>query len=184
MKQKILSEEDKKVWDEFSKGLKKISKDSVEGSQSKSTLGVLSKYNIENKKSDQKINSSSDIKDKISYQLLNEKVIDKRKLRELKRGKIRPEATLDLHGFRRNEAYELVDNFLDYSVKKNFRIVLIITGKGNKSQNHEKKGILRKELPNWISNSNRSSNILALFPASINHGGSGAFYVCLRKKNL
>ncbi len=184
MKNKTLSEDDKRVWDEFSKDLQSISNADLKRSYVLKPDREELTRDFENKRSTITSKLEKRKSEKIDYHQIGEKMIDKKKLRELKRGKIKPEAVLDLHGLRRDEAKKNVINFLDESIRKSLRFILIITGKGNKASNHEQIGVLRKELPYWISNSNQADKILAVFPASINHGGSGAFYIYIRKKNL
>jgi len=58
------------------------------------------------------------------------------------------------------------------------RCILVITGKGLHGQ-----GIIREQLPKWLSISDLKDYILAINQAKPTHGGSGAFYILLRKKH-
>ena len=181
MKSKDLSEDDLKAWEEFSKEIKKIPKMDYKNTIPKNNFTKTLIYNPEVEKKESPIKPK---KQKTGYHNLSEQAIDKKKLRNLKRGKIRPEAILDLHGLRRKEAHIRVLNFIESSIKAKLRFVIIITGKGNRFSNLGEVGVLKKELPQWISQSAQSNNILAVFPAALNHGGSGAYYVYIRKKSL
>ena len=106
----------------------------------------------------------------------NRKVLSK-----LERGKLKPEACLDLHGFNKINAKEAVFKFIKKSIINEFRCVLIITGKKNSYTGA--KGILRESLPMWLKEKELSSYVLGNNYASIKDGGDGARYVLLRKKN-
>ena len=117
--------------------------------------------------------------------------IDKKKLILLKKGKIKPEKILDLHGFNSLEAKYKSIEFTKQNFFLGIRLVLIITGKGsNRYNNNEKiqiskEGILRKSLKSWLYESDIGSNILGIISAHKSHGGDGAFYIYLRRnKNL
>tara|TARA_B100000686_G_C16622073_1_gene879797 strand:- start:204 stop:830 length:627 start_codon:yes stop_codon:yes gene_type:complete len=114
--------------------------------------------------------------------------IDKRTYSRLRKGKISIEDTLDMHGMSQKKAFESIKQFINASIEKNFRCVLVITGKGeNKNsffeQNKKNIGILKESLPKWLSEKEISRNIITHSVASIKHGGSGARYILLRKKN-
>ncbi|NNE82945.1 MAG: hypothetical protein HKN28_03145, partial [Alphaproteobacteria bacterium] len=57
--------------------------------------------------------------------------------------------------------------------------VLVITGKGSV---REGGGILRRRLPDWLNQSICRPHVLAFATARPEHGGSGAFYVLLRRR--
>ncbi len=90
----------------------------------------------------------------------------------LRRGRAEPAATLDLHGFREAEAYRALERFLVRAQGEDNRLVLVITGKG---------GVLQKNLPRWLAENAFRNLVAGLSQAHIRHGGSGAFYVALRR---
>ena len=92
---------------------------------------------------------------------------------EIARGKKRIEARLDLHQLNRQQAFGSVMNFIDFCYLKQKRLLLIITGKGN--------GILKDELPLWLTNPRIADKILHHDLAVPQHGGAGARYVYLTK---
>lgn len=100
--------------------------------------------------------------------------------RDLKRGAVRIDGRIDLHGLTREEAHRAVRRYLSEAVDDERRIVLIITGKGGR--NDSGGGVLRGELPRWLHEGALSRIVLAWRPAAPRHGGDGAFYVLLRKK--
>lgn len=87
------------------------------------------------------------------------------------------EATLDLHGIGKVEAYGQVTNFIRRAQESGLRHVLIITGKGRTGE-----GILRASLPQWLNEPATRARIGGLAHASSNKGGSGVVHVVLKRK--
>ena len=94
---------------------------------------------------------------------------------------IRPEATLDLHGFNRIEAEKKLSDFINTCINKEKRCILIITGK-RKTINGSK-GLIRENLPLWLKEKELSNLVLFHCYASKKDGDDGARYIFLRKKN-
>ena len=97
--------------------------------------------------------------------------------------------SLDLHGFTLDEANKKVESFLIDCFNQEVSRVIIVTGKGLHSQNEKdpyiskKFGILKNSVPDFIKNNpNLMSKIKSITDAEISDGGSGAFYVFLKKK--
>jgi DNA-nicking Smr family endonuclease len=114
--------------------------------------------------------------------------IDKRTLKELKTGKRRPEAVLDLHGMTVNQAHETIRSFIHSShTLYGRRCVLIITGKGSDKSNlpfdMPVRGVLRREVPVWLQSAEFRDYVSGVSVAHPRDGGQGALYVYLRKKN-
>jgi DNA-nicking Smr family endonuclease len=86
------------------------------------------------------------------------------------------EATLDLHGLSREEAYEKLTKFLERGRKQGKRHLLIITGKG--------KGILKTSLPLWLDAPKFRAEISAIAPGLPEKGGDGALHVLLKKLKI
>jgi len=105
---------------------------------------------------------------------------------KLKRGKLRPEAKLDLHGMTLDQAHPALIGFVLRSQAQGKRLVLVITGKG-KGRAHDgpgpvRKGVLKHYVPNWLSNAPLKSVVLQTNEAHIRHGGTGAIYIYLRRQ--
>jgi DNA-nicking Smr family endonuclease len=90
----------------------------------------------------------------------------------LRRGRIEPDARLDLHGMTEAAAYRATLRFLARAQADRLRFVLVITGKG---------GVLRARLPLWLGQPELRPLIAGVAEAHIRHGGSGAFYAHLRQ---
>ena len=97
--------------------------------------------------------------------------------------------SLDLHGYTLDEANKKVESFINDCFDQKVSKVIIVTGKGLHSQNDkdpyisEKFGILKNSVPEFIKNNlNLMTKIKNITGAEISDGGSGAFYVFLKKK--
>jgi DNA-nicking Smr family endonuclease len=108
-----------------------------------------------------------------------------RRLREkLARGRAAPEAAIDLHGMRKHEAFIALREFLTRAQMQGVRLVLVVTGKGERAASGEATpGILRKSVPNWLRGADYRSIVLGFEEASRPHGGTGAVYVRLRRRD-
>ena len=122
--------------------------------------------------------------------ILEDNRIDKKKLSLLKRGKLKPEFILDLHGMNTATAKKRSIEFIRFNYLNGKRLLLIITGKGKSLktsffENKTQIGIIRKSLKAWLYESDMRTKILGVVSSHINHGGEGAFYIYLKKnKNL
>ena len=103
-----------------------------------------------------------------------------------KRGKIK---SLDLHGYTLDEANKTIENFIKKSYEDNISKLVIVTGKGLHSDNEKDPyvskdlGILKHSIPEFIRNNlELMSMIYEIKEAGIEDGGSGAFYIFLKKK--
>jgi len=100
--------------------------------------------------------------------------------RRMRRGSVEVAGRLDLHGLTRDEAHRAVMRFLSGLASDGGRLALVITGKGTMKGGE---GVLRSELPRWLSEGALARSVLAWRPAAPRHGGEGAFYVLLRRKD-
>jgi DNA-nicking Smr family endonuclease len=110
--------------------------------------------------------------------------IDRNTADTFRKGKYPIDATLDLHGMSREKAHMALMGFVRAHYERGSRCVLVITGKGVRKDVSETpgKGILREMLPVWLAEPGLRPMVLALDQAKQNHGGSGAYYVLLRRK--
>ena len=112
--------------------------------------------------------------------------MDAKAFGKLSRGKMRPEAVLDLHGMTLVEAHPALHNFILGSAQLDRRLVLVITGKGKPKLDYGpipvRHGVLRENVPIWLRQLPLSSVILDVTTAHQRQGGGGAIYVYLKKK--
>lgn len=105
--------------------------------------------------------------------------LDRRAAMRLRRGQMRPEARLDLHGHTQAEAHAALNDFVLGAKGSERRCVLVITGKGSARGSD---GVLRRMVPRWINQPNLRAHVLAFEPAQPRDGGDGAFYMLLRRR--
>ena len=111
--------------------------------------------------------------------------MDHRSFTKLKRGKLKPEARLDLHGMTISQAHPELIRFIMGSSAMGRRLVLVITGKGKDRDDGGpipiRHGVLRHQVPQWLALAPLGPLVLQVTPAHIRHGGEGAYYVYLRR---
>jgi len=100
--------------------------------------------------------------------------------RRLRSGKWDPEAYLDLHGCVRDEADRRLDRFLTTQQRQGSRLVLIIAGKGRRSA--EVQGVLNRRVAELLSDGDLARLVTHFEYAHGTHGGTGAYYVILRRQ--
>ncbi len=105
--------------------------------------------------------------------------VDRRTMDRLRKGRLRPEARIDLHGMTADAAHSALSGFLASAQAAGKRCVLVITGKGSLKQGG---GVIRRELPAWLNTAGNRSRVLGFAQAQPADGGGGAFYVLLKRK--
>lgn len=100
------------------------------------------------------------------------------------RGKLAPEARIDLHGMTLAEAHPELIRFVLNAQAKGLRLVLVITGKGKLVADPVPRpvGALRHQVPHWLRLPPLSGAVQQVSEAHLKHGGQGAFYVYLRRR--
>jgi len=112
-------------------------------------------------------------------------VMDKRRFARMKRGKLAPEARLDLHGMTLAEAHPALIAFVLRAHASGLRLLLVVTGKGHVAPQSGPisvlRGILRQQVPLWLAGPTLRGKVLQVSHAHRRHGGEGALYVYLRR---
>ncbi|MEM1362392.1 MAG: Smr/MutS family protein [Pseudomonadota bacterium] len=113
--------------------------------------------------------------------------MDRKAFLRLKRGKTPPEARIDLHGMTLAQAHPALIRFLNDARARGFRTVLVITGKGRASRDDGpvpgRRGVLKQQVPHWLSSAPLAAIVQQVTEAHLRHGGSGAYYVRLRRSS-
>jgi DNA-nicking Smr family endonuclease len=109
--------------------------------------------------------------------------LERRLRQKLARGRAAPDAAIDLHGMRRQEAFAALREFLARAQIAGARLVLVVTGKGRVASKSGAAGVLRISVPNWLRGAEYRSIVLGFEEASRPHGGAGALYVRLRRRD-
>ena len=106
--------------------------------------------------------------------------------KKLERGKV---TSIDLHGYTLDQANRTVENFINKSFENNISKLIIVTGKGLHSNNEKDPyvskdlGILKYSIPEFVRNNENLMQIISnISEASVKDGGTGAFYIFLKKK--
>lgn len=113
--------------------------------------------------------------------------LDRQTARKLESGRIAVDARLDLHGMKQKDAHAALRKFLKWARAKDYRHVLIITGKGAMAEERksfyaeEARGVLRQAVPQWLSQADLAPLVVSVSEAPRRLGGEGALYVRLRK---
>lgn len=102
--------------------------------------------------------------------------LDAKRWTALRRGRLKPERTLDLHGMRAADAHAAVRAFLPLAQEAGFRCVAIVTGKGSSAEG----GVLKRELPHWLNAPDLRPRILAA--AHPHAANTGAVHLLLRRR--
>ena len=130
--------------------------------------------------------SDKDKNDWEEFLAKNEKLPNKDNFEKKK--KIEKIKSLDLHGYTLNEANQIIENFINKSYEDNISKLVIVTGKGIHSDNDKDPyvskdlSILKYSIPEFIrNNSELMRKINEIKEANIEDGGSGAFYIFLKK---
>ncbi len=122
--------------------------------------------------------------------------------RRVARGRMRIDACLDLHGHTQVEAQQRLQAFIALARHQEARCVLVITGKGRESQrtrmhddrledscykglgdmHRAPRGVLRSRFLDWVEQAPLRDHIIRVSGAKPRDGGTGAFYVFLKKR--
>ena len=103
--------------------------------------------------------------------------------------KVNKTRSLDLHGKTLDEANRVIENFIRKSYQEKIHKLIIVTGKGLHSKNEmdpyvsKDLGILKYSIPDFLKNNSELMEMISnISDASIADGGTGAFYIFLKKK--
>tara|TARA_A100001011_G_scaffold121392_1_gene128155 strand:- start:1143 stop:1556 length:414 start_codon:yes stop_codon:yes gene_type:complete len=130
--------------------------------------------------------SDKDKKDWNSFVNSNEKLPNKDiKFKQKKTSTIK---SIDLHGYTLEQANRAIEEFINRAYSDNISTLVVVTGKGLHSDNEKDPyvskdlGILKHSVPEFIKNNKEiMKKIIDIKEADIKDGGSGAFYINLKK---
>ena len=96
--------------------------------------------------------------------------------------------SIDLHGYSLDEANKTIEDFINKAFSENINKLVVVTGKGLHSENEKDPyvskdlSILKYSVPEFILNNKSLMNLInEIRDAKIEDGGSGAFYIFLKK---
>ena len=109
--------------------------------------------------------------------------LGRRERTQLSKGRKEIEARLDLHGMTQARAHRALAGFLHRAHGEGLTFVLVITGKGKIGADSER-GVLRRQVPEWLSQPEFRTLVVGFEEAHIGHGGAGALYVRIRRSRI
>jgi DNA-nicking Smr family endonuclease len=109
--------------------------------------------------------------------------IDRRLKQKLARGREAIDRSIDLHGLTQAQAHPALVRFLRSARAEGARLVLVITGKGGRSDDFTAdRGVLRRQVPLWLRSAELRDAVIGFDWAHAAHGGEGALYVRIRRR--
>lgn len=132
------------------------------------------------------MSATLDLKPVLADRLRNTPVnMDSKAFARMKSGKLVPEGRIDLHGMTVERAHPALMSFILRAQANGSRLVLVITGKGRDRDEGGPipvpRGVLKHQVPQWLSTPPLAQAVLQITEAHISHGGAGAYYVYLRR---
>jgi DNA-nicking Smr family endonuclease len=107
--------------------------------------------------------------------------LGRRERSQLSRGRREIDARLDLHGMTQTRAHRALLSFLQRASRDGLTFVLVITGKGRAVGVESERGVLRRQVPEWLNLPEFRTLVVGFDEAHIGHGGEGALYVRVRR---
>ena len=147
----FISKSDKKTWDEYIINFEQFT------------------MNIDTQNNEKEV--------KITIKNLPENIDSINSYKLFKKGKIKPDGIIDLHGYRLKTGKIKLESYILKSYEKNLRNILIITGKGTNNL-----GALKKEVPLWLEDQEIKKFLISYEIAPNNFGGTGALLVRIKNK--
>jgi DNA-nicking Smr family endonuclease len=168
MNRRILSDEEKRLWDQVTQNDERLVVRVTDGGlqvPKKKIVVHHNSYSIPVTRS-----LSSDFR---PLTLSHYAGIDRNSADRFRKGERVIEGVMDMHGMTREKAHRALAGFIHSHWELGSRCLLAITGKS---------GVLCELLPQWLAEPGLRAMILALDVAKPKHGGSGAYYILLRRK--
>lgn len=189
MKGKKLSSEDLKLWDKVTGSTKPLDKKKPvvhDTNPKKNNLrSVIKPQKVSPKIKTLSQSANEPFQKKVILENSQKVKMDMKAFTKLKKGKLEPEDTLDLHGMTLETAFPALSSFISRAHSTQKRLVLVITGKGKNTDPGyavpQRNGVLRSQVPIWLKEPRFSSLVLQIERAHHRHGGLGAFYIYLRR---
>ena len=136
------------------------------------------------------MNSKISDKDKKDWEnfLSSKENLPNKDAKNINKSKIK-KITFDFHGYSLNEANDKISDLINEAFRNKVNKLVIVTGKGLHSDNENDPyiskdlGILKYSVPDYIKGNNDLMNMIdRIEDADVKDGGSGAFYIFLKKK--
>jgi DNA-nicking Smr family endonuclease len=182
-KKRGLAGEDHSLWDEIAKSIKPLPGRRTKVGREPEALSIEDQSAKGAEKRNRPIVSAAPLKhrDPPAPPLAP---IDRRLKLKLSRGSAGIDAKLDLHGHTQAEAKSRLLRFLETAQQREHALVLVITGKGKRSDDSwsNEGGVLKRQVPLWLSMPEFRALVIGFEEAGVRHGGAGALYIRVRRR--
>ncbi len=115
--------------------------------------------------------------------------LEKRMKQRVARGREPIDARIDLHGLTQDRAHDALARFVRHAQARGAKLVLVITGKGSRDMGSREndafvgeRGVLRRLVPLWLGLPEFRGAVIGFEPAHKTHGGEGALYIRIRRR--
>ncbi len=185
-----LSDEEKKLWQKITEGIVKLDNNRAPTPMVKRSAFHLSRsdfFEYDSLKTPNFIKAPAASLTEQNFML---KDLDHSWNQKLRKGKVRPDGKIDLHGMTENRAYDALQRYIKEAYGRHKRLILVVTGKGRMISDYgdtssfdydRGTGILKKNVPRWLSQGEIAPYIVSYYTANRQDGGEGALYVVLKR---
>ncbi len=180
-RRRALSEEERELWDTVAKQVKPLRKQRVAKAHAAPPAGPSLVVPVTRPSSPARPVAAAPAPRAAKPQVPPLAPLGRRERTKLSRGRSEIEARLDLHGMTQMRAHRALTGFLHRAHHDGLTFVLVITGKGRSGG---ESGVLRRQVPEWLSLPEFRAFVVGFEEAAIGHGGEGALYVRIRRARL
>ncbi|MBN9005358.1 MAG: Smr/MutS family protein [Rhizobiales bacterium] len=180
-RQRALSEDERQLWESVAKQTKPLRK--YQRAKSVATFVIESDAGAKSAKVSKSVSPPSASQKAVKRDVSPPPAtLTRRERSQLSRGHKDIDARIDLHGMTQSRAHQALLRFLQQACGDGFTFVLVITGKGRTTGPESERGVLRRQVPQWLGLPEFRSLVVGFDEAHIGHGGQGALYVRLRRR--
>lgn len=181
---RILSEDERALWETVTKDAKPLVKKAVRTKTSESPKPSASTGTPKSKSTSKSSSEQHPARKPASAAPAPKpdpkpQNLDRRTRSRIARGHHAIDARIDLHGMTQAEAHAALVRFLRRAQREGAKLVLVITGKGRSGDGE--RGVLRRQVPHWLASAELHALVLGYETAHVGHGGEGALYVRMRR---
>jgi DNA-nicking Smr family endonuclease len=179
-RKRVLSEEERVLWETVAKQIKPLRK-KAKPTKAQGEVVLPAAKPIATRPSRQPIKVERALKPDPPPSAPPLVKLGRRERSQLSRGRKEIDARLDLHGMTQTRAHRALSDFLRRAHADGLTFVLVITGKGRSGERESERGVLRRQVPQWLSLPEFRTLVVGFEEAHIGHGGEGALYIRIRR---
>ena len=182
-KKRGLSGEDRALWDEMAKSIRPLPGRRTKAGREPEALSVEDQISKGAEKRNRPLVIPSPVKRR-EPKAPPLAPMDRRLKQKISRGAAEIDAKLDLHGYTQAEAKSRLLRFLETAQAREHSLVIVITGKGKRSDDSwsNEGGVLKRQVPLWLSLPEFRTLVIGFEEAGVRHGGAGALYIRVRRR--